>query len=165
MWIFQNIASKLTFYEYTRIKYIPLCFLVILSMLTPFGVGHTTPASAILSIDVIEAPIKKGKRSKVDPQLSSIKESLLKSFPKLSRFKHIKKYDVPFTKGKKTMLAISKGLTVKLTPLTNRKKQLVFKMEVPQKKANFKLKARKGKLFYQAMPWKNKVYILAFKAK
>ena len=128
-------------------------------------VGYAKPEHSVLSIKVIEARVSGKATPKVDPNLLKIKDSLVKSFPKLNHFKYLQSHKVRFIQGKKQTVSIIKNLKVKLTPLNNQKKQLTFKMEVPQKKASFRLKARKGQLFYQAMRWKNKVYILAFKAK
>ena len=129
------------------------------------AVGYANITQSVLSIKVIEARVSKETTPKVDKNLLNIKDSLVKSFPKLNHFKYLKSHTIRFVQGKKKTLPVANNLTVKLTPLSNRKKQLTLKMEVPQKKASFKLKAQKGQLFYQAMRWKNKVYILAFKAK
>ena len=128
--------------------------------------GYAKPIKSILSVKVIEARTgTKASTSKVDQNLLKIKDSLVKSFPKLHHFKYLQSHKVSLVQGKKQTVSVAKNLTVKLTPLNNHKSQLIFKMEVPQKKASFKLKAQKGQLFYQAMHWENRVYILAFKAK
>ena len=161
MWIFKinqhtSILSKLVIHFS-----VCACFLGI-----SMGIGHAKKKEATtLLIDVIETPARKVKTPKIDPKLFKLKDSLVKSFPRFNHFTHLKKHKFHLIRKSKKTLKITSDLKVSLTPLSNRKNQLIFKMEVPQKKASFKLKAQKGKLFYQAMRWKNKVYILAFKTK
>jgi hypothetical protein len=130
-----------------------------------WNIGYTAPKQSSLSIKVIEASVSKTKNAKVDPQLLKLKKSLVKSFPKLTHFKFLQDHKIKVVQGQKKKLSVTSDLEVKLTLLRNREKRLIFQMEVPKKKASFKLKAQKGRLFYQAMRWKSKVYILAFKAK
>ena len=128
------------------------------------SMSHAADRSSLVSVQIIEA--KKGTSAqKIDPKLSKIRGSLKKTFPKLHQFKLLSKDQITLTHNRRHSLKVSQNLIVHLTSIKNRRDQLVFKMEVPQKKANFKLKAKKGKLFYQAMRWKKKVYILAFKVK
>ena len=170
MWtqIYKPSASKTTFFaEIHTSRIFGYCLTILyLAGISISSIGYAKPIRSTLSVKVIEAQAnRKASTPKVDHKLLSIKDSLVKSFPKLSRFKYLQSHKVSLRQGKKQTVSITRNLTVKLTPLSNHQKQLTVKMEVPQKKASFKLKAQKGQLFYQAMHWKNKVYILAFKAK
>jgi len=114
-----------------------------------------------LSIQVIEAH---KKHVYMDNTLRSIAPTLKSSFKKLKSFKLLKSVSIPLVKYKKTTIKLPKGLKMNVSIKDVSKELIRIMLHIPRKKSRLKINAKPKELFFQAMKWKGKVYILAFKS-
>ena len=133
-----------------------LCFLLLCSMQ-----GQSVAyAKERLHIQVIEAQqSKKHTHAKLKP----IAKALKTSFKELNHFHLVNSMMLPLAKNKSKKISLPKGLKifVSITKVLSKKIKLLLK--IPRKKSKLKITAKRKELFFQAMKWKGKVYILALK--
>ena len=132
--------------------------IVVLSTLS-CGVVYASPTK--VSITVIEA---KSNTIQVDPKLSVLKSSLRSSFPQFTHFKWVSHSDRIMKKNRDEIIKISNGLDAHFRLLQRTSDLAHLSLKIPAKKAQFTLNARLSRLFYQAMRWKGKTYLLAIRA-
>lgn len=135
------------------------------------GVSARSALAAPLkvSVDVISArslsSSHTSKTKRVDAQLSSVRATLLKSFPQLDDFKLLSRERLSLLKEHtNARVKIGQALTAQLALVKREGSRVTMKVRVPQKKVDFTVKARQGELFFQAMRWRGVVYLLAIKA-
>ena len=137
----------------------------LLAWCLPFSllVWHTPVwAQPTLSIHVIEA--QKSHTYTVDDQLNSMASTLKSSFKNLNQFKLLDSLDVPLKRGQKNKIKLPKGLKVNVSIKKVSNKIIKLLLHIPRKKSTLKINAKPKELFFQAMKWKGKFYILAFKS-
>jgi hypothetical protein len=132
------------------------------------GVSARSALAAPLkvSVDVISAHSSHTSKTKrVDPQLSSVRATLLKSFPQLDDFKLLSRERLSLLEEHtNARVKIGRALTAQLALVKREGSHVTMKVRVPQKSADFTVKVRQGELFFQAMRWRGVVYLLAIKA-
>jgi hypothetical protein len=133
-----------------------LCFLLLFSVQSRSKVY----AKERLHIQVIEAQKSK---SHIHAKLKPIAKALKTSFKELNHFHLVNAMTLPLTKNKSKKINLPKGLKifVSITKVLSKKIKLLLK--IPRKKSKLKITAKRKELFFQAMKWKGKVYILALK--
>ena len=119
-----------------------------------------TYAKGHLNIQVIEAS---KANEYVDPALKPLKHKLFNSFKKVNYFKQLDTLKIPLQKKANKNIKLTKDLSA--TILINKvlANKFKFSLKIPKKNRRLKINAKRKKLFFQAMKWKGKVYILAFK--
>ena len=111
-----------------------------------------------VGLDVIEAS-KTGRF--IDPRLRKVTSTLRSSFPKYTSFKLVKSLHLALAQRESQRVMLTKELNAELTLESKGDQGSTLMIKVPQKKASIRVKSRRGGLFFQAMRWKRKTYLLA----
>ena len=137
-----------------------LCFsLLILSFLgVSLGESSVSDASP-LKARVISA--SKRAPAYVDPKLKDLRRSLKTSFPKFKRFKLQSMKTIALKQKAQLEMKVNAQVSAKIKVLKVSPKEIQLNILIPKKKVNLKVKARRGKRFFQAMKWKKSVYLIA----
>lgn len=112
-----------------------------------------------LSLDVIEA----GKGSEqIDVRLKRVTSTLKSSFPDYQNFKLVKQVKFELVKEVAQKVDLTTDLSAEIILEKSDLEGDVYQIKIPQKKASIRVQNRRGELFFQAMLWQNKTYVLAF---
>jgi hypothetical protein len=115
-----------------------------------------------VSVDVIEAEVGPGE---LDPRLRSVTQTLRSTFPKYKRFKLQAQHRLTLSVGQLQRLALPSELGAEISLEEEDPSGVTFKVLIPQKKANFRVRSKRGELFFQALVWQKKTYLLAIVAR
>jgi hypothetical protein len=113
-----------------------------------------------LQIQVIEA--QQGKQFKFSPELKPISETLKASFTRYKNYKHLQTVCFDVQPRIKKVFHLTKGLDFAISVKSVQNSIVTLEVNVPQKKMVHVVKAKLGKLFFEAIKWKGKVYLIAF---
>ena len=137
-----------------------LCFsLLTLSVLgVSFGEASVSYASP-LKARVISA--SKRAPNYIDPKLKDLRRSLKTSFSKFKRFKLQSVKTIALKEKAQLEMKVNAQVSANIKILRVSQKEIRLNILIPKKKVNLKVKARRGKRFFQAMKWKKSVYLIA----
>jgi len=124
------------------------------------GASLATPLK--VNVDVIEADM--GSEG-VDPRLRGVTQTLRSTFPKYTSFKLHTQHRLNLSLGELGRLALPDQLSAELSLEEEAPSGVTFKVSIPQKKANFRVRSKRGELFFQALVWRKKTYLLAIVAR
>ena len=114
--------------------------------------SHPSWASPNVDLKIIKA--SNAKEKFVSPQLKSIYPQLKASFVKYTRFKHIKSVKLNLDAKAKKTVKLNKKLSLKLKATSIHQKMITLDIHIPNKKMKHTVKAKRGKLFFEAFKWK-----------
>lgn len=154
MWI--SIQGK-EFNCLTKLRYLGLILGIMLS--TSFvSLSWAAPS---IDINIIEASQKsKGFSS---PHLKKINRTLKASFKSFNHFKLVNHFQVDLSKKSNSSMKISAGLKMNLRLKKVIKQGLKLYINFSNKARKHTINAKFEKLFFEALRWKGKTYIISFK--
>jgi hypothetical protein len=123
----------------------------------PFGRAWAEP---FMQLQVIEA--QQGKQFKVSPELKPISATLKASFTRYQNYKHLQTVCFAVQPRVEKVFHLTKGLDFAISVKSVQDSMITLEVNVPQKKMIHVVKAKLGKLFFEAIKWKGKVYLIAF---
>lgn len=140
------------------LRLLTLCFVI------HFG-GNISQAQAEPSLEysVIEASHE--KEFKVSEKLKTIQKTLQASFKQFNQFNLIVAHEVNLKPKSTVSLPIGSELEMKMIPLNLNTQGVSLLIDVPKLKIKHTLHAKNDKLFFEALKWKGKAYLIAIKPK
>ena len=120
-------------------------------------------SAPVVDLTVITA--SHGTTPKVSDQLKEIEPRLKASFKRFNQFKFIRSASTPLQKGEAKTFTIVKGLDLHLRVGQVTQRGVTLNIEIPKRSMKHTVKAKVGKLFFEALKWKGQVYLLAVKPK
>ena len=117
----------------------------------------------VAKVQVIEA--SKAGSLQVSDSLKKITPRLRASFKRFKKFTAISEQTVDLRKGKSHSVKITKGLKVKLKMVKNMGRNIELEVSGHKKGTKHRVKAKLGRLFFEAIKWRGRVFLLAIRPK
>ena len=136
-----------------------------LSVLTLLLCCHFSPISSAwaepyMQVQVIEA--SKEKKPMISKELRAISSALQASFTNYNHYQYIKGDRFDLKDKRVNKLNITNGLDFLMKVELIKGNAVTLKVNIPEKKMKHTVNAKLGKLFFEALKWKGKVYLIAF---
>ena len=125
--------------------------------------SHQAWAKPSVEVKIIEA--SRIGQFKVSPKLRLMKSRLKATFKKYKEFSLLSSSVAPLEVGRKIRFDISKDLDLFLEVEQVNKRGVTLKVNIPKRSMKHTVKAKLGKLFFEALKWKGKVYLIAITPK
>ena len=117
----------------------------------------------VAKVQVIEA--SKAGSLQVSKSLKKISPRLRASFKRFKKFTAISEQTVDLKNGKSHPVKITEGLLVKLKMVKNMGRNIELEVSGHKKGTKHRVKAKLGRLFFEAIKWKGRVFLLAIRPK
>ena len=134
---------------------------LILSIIMSTSLISRSWAAPSIDINIIEA--SQNSKHFSSPRLKKINRTLKASFKKFNHFKLVNHFDVDLSKKSNSGMEISAGLKMNLRLKKVIKQGLKLQVNFSNKARKHIINAKFEKLFFEALRWKGKTYIISFK--
>lgn len=114
-----------------------------------------------ITVEVIRA--SHGDSPLLSQNLKKVEKRLTATFKTFNRFQSVDSKRFSLTSRAEHIFHIADGLDVKLKLLNRRKRDIDLLVQIPQRSVKHTVKAKLGRLFFEAIKWRGEVYLLAIR--
>ena len=118
-------------------------------------------AKPIAEVKVIHA--SRAKSPKVSANLKAISPRLKSTFKHFNHFKSLSERKIDLGDKKQHSIKIFKDVNVRLQLVEQKGRNIELEVSAPKRRIKHRVKARLGRLFFEAIKWHGQVYLLAIR--